>query len=365
MTKVLVAPLDWGLGHATRCIPVIRELLQRNCQVFLASSGDALALLKKEFPTLAFFTLPAYCPVYPSSGSMVWKMAAQFPKFVSAIRREHCRLEQLISENKIELVISDNRYGCWSAATTSVFITHQINILLPKGYAWLARFIGKVNQKMIEKFTVCWIPDADDKHNLVGALASSNEKIQSEITHIGNLSQFKACQERAVKYDVVCIFSGPEPQRSILEEIVVKQVRQSALKYFVVRGLLTSSHSVLADSDSIDFLQGEELQAVIEQSDYVIARSGFSTVMDLARLGKKAIFIPTPGQTEQEYLADRLMKMKIAYAMEQHSFDLNTAWEQSADYTGFRRGPDHSKLLTDAVDEILIRCSSGSQDNHC
>lgn len=357
MTKVLVAPLDWGLGHATRCIPVIRELLLRNCDVSLASSGHALALLKKEFPLLLAFTLPAYHPVYPSTGSMVWKMASQLPKFAVAIRREHWRIEQLISENKIDLVISDNRYGCWSALTTSVFITHQCNILLPKGYAWLARFIAMVNRKLIEKFAICWIPDSGDNHNLAGVLAANDKKIKTEITYIGNLSQFMTQRQRAIKYDVVCIFSGPEPQRSILEKIVIKQVQQSGLRYFVVRGLPNLSCPAIRSGNSVDFLQGEELQTLIEQSAYVIARSGFSTIMDLAKLGKKAIFIPTPGQTEQEYLADRLMQMKIAYSMDQGSFDLSTAWKESAVYTGFCQGSDHSELLTDAINQILLRCS--------
>src|SRR6186713_2481942 len=134
MKKVLVTPLDWGLGHATRCVPIINELLKRNCTVVIGGCGESLELLKKEFPALTFLSLPAYKPVYPSSGSMVLKMLTQLPRFLSTIKQEHAEIEQIIKDSKIDLIISDNRFGCWSAAVPSVFVTHQTNILLPKRF---------------------------------------------------------------------------------------------------------------------------------------------------------------------------------------------------------------------------------------
>jgi len=363
MKKVLIAPLDWGLGHATRCIPIIEELLKRNCDVCVAGSGDSLVLLKNEFPFLTFFTLPPYDPVYPSSGSMVWKMLRQLPKFVSVIKKEHSTIEHLILENKINLVISDNRYGCWSARIPTVFITHQRNILMPKGFGWLAGLVRLVSEKMIKRFSFCWIPDLPDGHSLAGKLMSFRKKGESKrVKYIGHLSRFRATRAQVVKYDVACIFSGPEPQRSILEKIVVEQVQRSGLKYFVVRGLLSSANSMSPKANHVDFLNSEGLQSVIEQSTYIIARSGYSTVMDLSKLGKKVIFIPTPGQTEQEYLAERLMKMKIAFAMPQHKFDLETAWEESKSYTGFHSIPKHARLLEEALDQILLSLSPSHEE---
>ena len=137
----MVTPLDWGLGHATRCIPIIQELLNRGCTVLIAGSGDSLLLLKNEFPHLTFFTLSAYSPVYSRTQSMIWKMVSQLPKFADVIRKEHQQIEALIEDHKIDFVISDNRYGCWSSKIPSVFITHQLNILMPKSLKWVEPLI--------------------------------------------------------------------------------------------------------------------------------------------------------------------------------------------------------------------------------
>ncbi len=352
MKRVLVAPLDWGLGHATRCIPIVRELLRSDCEVYLAGSGASSRLLRNEFPPLKFFSLPGYHPVYPATGSMVWKMALQLPKFMRVIRNEHRQIEAIVRAHQIDLLISDNRFGCWSALIPSVFITHQRNIFLPAGYQWLESWVNRLNDSFIRKFSCCWIPDRADPFSLAGKLAASIRGQSYPIKHIGNLSRFGASLTQVVRYDVVCILSGPEPQRSIFEELVTRQLRNSGLRYFLIRGLIdgATSHT---DVHCTDFLSGVELQKVIEQSACVVSRSGYSTVMDLAKLGKMAIFVPTPGQTEQEYLAARLMERKIAFAMEQQEFDLMVAWNELKNYNGFERSEDHSSLLREALDQAL------------
>jgi len=352
MKRVLVAPLDWGLGHATRCIPIVRELLRNGCEVFLAGSGSSSRLLRNEFPQLKFFSLPGYHPVYPATGSMVWKMALQLPKFMRVISNEHREIEAIVRAHQIDLVISDNRFGCWSTLIPSVFITHQRNILLPAGYQWLESWVNRINDSLIRKFSCCWIPDRADPFSLAGKLAASTRGQSYPTRHIGNLSRFGVPSSQAVRYDVVCILSGPEPQRSIFEEMVARQLRNSALRYFLVRGLIDGATSP-ADVHGADFLSGAQLQQVIEQSACVVSRSGYSTVMDLAKLGKMAIFVPTPGQTEQEYLAARLMERKIAFRMEQQEFDLMVAWNELKNYNGFERSEDHSSLLREALDQAL------------
>ncbi len=302
MNRILIAPMDWGLGHATRCVPIIRELLQRKCTVFIAGSGNSLALLKNEFPFLTFFLLQGYDPIYPSNSNMVWMMARQFIKFNKVIKKEHEQVEALINELEIDLVISDNRYGCWSAKIPTVIITHQLNILMPKSLWWLAKVVRSLNERMIKKFSFCWVPDYRDAElSLAGKLATYNENSLKNIAHIGPLSRFCNRNSTERKYDVICIFSGPEPQRSIFEKIVIDQLSVSGLRYFVASGIPLQAVSL--GKNEVEFLNSEELQTVISQSSMVIARSGYSMIMDLAALGKKAILIPTPGQTEQEYLA--------------------------------------------------------------
>ncbi|MEO7988845.1 MAG: glycosyltransferase [Chryseolinea sp.] len=352
MKKVLITPLDWGLGHATRCIPVIRELILRGCSVSIGGSGDSLTLLQKEFPSLTFFELPGYNPIYPSTGSMVWKMASQLSKFRRVISEEHECIERIIRENEIDLVISDNRYGCWSEKIPCVFISHQTNILMPKRFGWLSGIVRYFNTKMINRFTYCCVPDYPSDHSLSGELTSfGKHSINTRVLYIGPLSRFKSSNPREKKFDVLCIFSGPEPQRSIFEEIVMNQLPSSGLRYFVVRGVFSSS--LVEEQHVVNFLTTEELQEMIERSEIIIARSGFSTVMDLAALGKKAIFIPTPGQTEQEYLADTLMKKKIAFSIYQDKLNLLTAINESKNYAGFTSHQNEDDLLKKALDKIL------------
>jgi UDP:flavonoid glycosyltransferase YjiC (YdhE family) len=356
MKRVLVAPMDWGLGHATRCIPIIRELIKRNCAVYLAGNGDSSTLLRNEFPKLPFFSLPGYQPVYPAAGSMIWKMAVQLPKFMRVIRKEHREIESIIRLHQIDLVIADNRFGCWSSLIPAVFITHQRSVLLPPGFNWLKPWVNRLNSSLICRFSCCWIPDLPEPMSLAGKLGLASTKQRTYPTRfIGYLSRFDTPVPKAVRYDIVCILSGPEPQRSIFEKMIAAQLRQSGLRYFLVRGLIVSSPATQAHADShcADFLSGDELQKLIEQSVCILARSGYSTVMDLSKLGKKAILVPTPGQTEQEYLAARMMEKKIAFAVDQRRFDLMAAWNDLKNYTGFELPADHSSFLMDALDEAL------------
>jgi predicted glycosyltransferase len=353
MKKVLVAPLDWGLGHATRCVPVINELLKDDCEVMIGGSGDSLTLLKLEFPQLRFFSLPSYAPAYQSSGAMALKIALQIPKFLVAIRGEHKRLQQIIKAEGIDLVISDHRYGCWSPMIPSVFITHQYVILPPQGYLWTAGLVNRVHQRMIRRFSMCWIPDLPGEANLAGILSGPDAHKNDEfVCYLGYLSRFKAPRPSVKQFDVVCLLSGPEPQRSVIERQLVSQLVVSGLKYFVVRGL-PSNHGEPMEN-SVNFAQGDALESILSAADVVIARSGYSTVMDLARLGKKAIFIPTPGQPEQEYLAQRLMKNQIAYTSGQQNFNFAAAWDASAGYRGFQPTPGSASLLSDAIRRVFM-----------
>jgi uncharacterized protein (TIGR00661 family) len=354
MKRVLVTPLDWGLGHATRCIPIIRELLSRNCEVLIAGSGDSLLLLRGEFPSIQTFELPAYAPQYPLIGKMmVWKMAGQLPKFFKTIKKEHEMVEQIIRAHGIDLVISDNRYGCWSHYVASIFITHQNNIMMPKRFGWMAKAIRKLNERYMKKFTECWIPDFDNSEDSLAGKLATFGKVPKMLSarHIGALSRFERRSDVEIKYDVVAIFSGPEPQRTLLENTVYPQLKNSGLKYFVVRGKF--SGGIIDDPNAANYLNASELQQLVESAGVVISRSGYSTVMDLAALQKKAIFIPTPGQTEQEYLALTLAQKKIAYSVSQNKFDLKTAMLAMNEITGFTGLNDKRDLLAEAIDSLF------------
>lgn len=355
--KAVVAALDWGLGHATRCIPVVRSLLSRNVTVLLAGTGDSIELLREEFPDLATLELPSYAIEYPRSGSMALKMLKQLPRLRKVIKREHAAIEEAVTREHIDLVISDNRYGCWSSKVPSILITHQTTILLPQYLSWMRKTINWYNRRLIHRFTQCWIPDSPGAHSLAGRLARVPDATASHFRFIGNLSRFgEGDSGRASSqplYDIVVLLSGPEPQRTLFEDLVCHQLRKTSIRAFVVRGAKHPVKPLPEGIAGIDFLNGKPLAEMLQSASCVLARSGYSTIMDLARLGKKAIFVPTPGQTEQEYLARRLKKMKLAYSVSQRQFNLKRAMRASKSYTGFFFMPDRFNMLAENIDSLL------------
>ena len=350
--RILITILDWGLGHATRCIPLIKELQKRNCVVFIATSGRAHDLLKKEFfMTVRIFEIDGYDPEYPTGDNMAWKLLRQMPKFLRIISKEQLQVEKIVERNQIDLVISDNRYGCYSKKVKSIFITHQLNIQMPNWLKWIEKKVNDKNHEYIKKFSECWIPAPVD--SLIPLLTKNKDELN--IRHIGYLSRFEK-REIPKMYDVCGICSGPEPQRGYLDYYLTEQFKESRLKTIIVRGKTDGlgKYNNKGQRFTIsNFLTTEDLNEVIEQSDIIIARPGYTTVMDLAKLGKKAIFIPTPGQTEQNYLAEELMKRGIAFYMKQEEFNLETALEESKKYTGFTNFNFDDSLLKEAVDSIL------------
>jgi hypothetical protein len=330
--KILVAPLNWGLGHATRCVPIIRLLLHRGHTVYIASDGDSLTLLKKEFPTLTFFELPSYNIQY-SRNIPAWLFTLwRTPKFLKSIKREHREIEKLILENPIDLIIADNRYGCWSGKIQSVFMSHQLNLIMPPGAKWMGGIINFFHRRLIKKFNTVWIPDGENS-KLSGELTRSNLKAE----FVGILSRFEKSKDVQRVNRLTVVLSGPEPQRTLLEKNLLPQVIALNLPGVFVRGLLNEKmgESEIDEVKIINYLTSKDLQKVIEQSEVIVSRSGYSTVMDLAVLGKKAILIPTPGQPEQEYLAQKFMNEQIAYATDQEVLDLADAMELSPEYSGF------------------------------
>jgi UDP-N-acetylglucosamine transferase subunit ALG13 len=317
----------------------------------LAGSGDSLELLKKEFPQLPAFSLPAYRPRYPARGSMTWAMARQAPHFIRVIAAEHEAVEKLILREKVDRLISDNRYGCWSALIPAAFITHQSNILMPKRFGWLHPIVRRVSDSMISRFHACWIPDLPGDQSLAGAMSSFGPRLEINSEHIGWLSRFERRPAIRETCDMLAVFSGPEPQRTLFENMLLPQLKASGRKFRIVRGL-PGATAQTEDPRIVNFLTSSALQDEIESAKLVIARSGYSTVMDLYALGKKAVFVPTPGQTEQEYLARALTERKVAFHMVQNSFDLPAAVLQSHDFSGFNPAPKNN-LLTKAISRFI------------
>ena len=327
--KILVAPLDWGLGHTTRCIPIINALLKSGCTIWLAGEGEQVVLLSKEYPQLPILKLRGYRIKYATSG-MIGKILWQVPKILKSIRDENKWLKEQVEINKFDFVISDNRYGLYHAKVYSIFITHQLLIKTPFG-KWSEKILQHWNYKFINRFSECWIPDEEGENNFAGSLSHPQKLPKIPVKYIGVLSRYKQTSVEEKKDHLLVVLSGPEPQRSQLEKIILEQIAHYKGTVTVVRGL-PSSNEVLPSSKDIVFynhLPAELMNEEMARAEFVISRSGYSTIMDITAMKKKSILIPTPGQTEQEYLASYLMKRKFAYCVSQKKFSLQQSIEKA------------------------------------
>lgn len=332
---VLVAPLNWGLGHATRCIPLIRAMNAMGARVILASDGDALRLLKAEFPHLTACELPSYRIRY-ASNNMVRNIAGQLPRILYAIRAEHRMCRYLTKKYRIQGIVSDNRYGCFNQKTNSVILTHQLNLRIPNRFLqWLTNTLLK---RALQKFEAVWVPDGRQSPHLSGELSHPSPS-SLPVYYIGPLSRMRRNNAVAVTdYDVAVVLSGPEPQRTILEQRLIEQALSMQDVHFIfIQGKTkTKEHHFLADHlEMVSYLTSGELNEVLLKSKAIVCRSGYSSLMDLAALGKKALLIPTPGQTEQEYLADYFAAQGIMPMQRQKEIDLEKGLQALEASTGF------------------------------
>jgi predicted glycosyltransferase len=333
MLKVLVAPLDWGLGHATRCIPIIKEFVNQRCTVIIAAAGAQKAVLQEEFPDLSFVEIPGFRIKYGKNRAFtLLKIIFAVPKILIGIKRENQWLRRFAGQEGIDLVISDNRFGLYGGVSRSIFVTHQLAIRSSLGGVadWLLR---RMNYRYIRRYSVCWVPDREGDDNLAGKLSHPGKMPEVEVKYIGWLSRLTAPAEDSGDIgedavDLLILLSGPEPQRNLLEGIVLAQLMGGIGSVVVVRGLPRGGGAVTNVGGGVeifDHLPARELTRVISRSLVIIARSGYSTVMDLVRLGRKAVYIPTPGQPEQEYLGDYLETKGWGVCVKQRGFDLHEA----------------------------------------
>ena len=361
--NILVCPLDWGLGHATRCVPLIRKFIAAGANVIIGADNRPLAFLEKEFPSLQFIRFQGYDIRYQGKGSMAARMFLSFPHILRRIRKEHKYLQKIISDFNIDIVVSDNRYGLWSNKTKCIFITHQLKIKCP---GWLKLFeyiLLQVNKYFINKYDECWIPDFKGEMTLSGDL-SKNYKLFTNVHFIGLLSRFSnaslenfKCEQ---KYDALFILSGPEPQRTIFENIILDQVKDNtSLKILIVRGITeaTESKNISENVSIINHLETNELVKAISESAIIVCRPGYSSIMDIAALGKRAVFVSTPGQTEQEYLAVYYKKKNLFFSVNQKKFNLREAIDKSRLYSGLKIKTDY-KNLDERINFLLIPISN-------
>jgi UDP:flavonoid glycosyltransferase YjiC (YdhE family) len=336
--RILICPINWGLGHASRDVPIAHKLHKLGHEVILAGDGAPLQLLQIEFPELEYLYLPPSIRITYFKHLPAWlKIFILSPFLLYEIIAEHLRLKKIIRTVHPDLVISDNRYGLWSSKVRCILITHQCSVKLPVFIKFLEYPATLALKLFIEKFDRCWIPDYPGTENLSGDLAHRLPR-PSNAVFIGPVSRFsepdiQAVRDSSTKYlfmpelsdaALLILLSGPEPQRTRLEKIILKQAPAVPFTTIILQGLpgREEMKEIGPKHILVPHLPATVLRPLIENASYIICRSGYTSIMDLVAMKKRAMVIPTPGQTEQEYLAAYLTEKGLFLSSNQQNFDL-------------------------------------------
>ncbi|MEO8587845.1 MAG: glycosyltransferase [Flavobacteriales bacterium] len=327
--RILVAPLDWGLGHATRCVPIVRRLIALGAQPVIGADAGPLALLRSEFPELEHVRIPGVNVRYSKGRSQLWSMARQFPAMVRSVPAERALFDRLKNDLRLDAVISDQRFGIRSADLPSVLITHQVFPFTPIAQGALR----KVNLHHIARFDRCWIMDEPDASGLAGELSHGRD-VPRNARYIGTVSRMQADDKRPARsFHIVAVISGPEPQRTLLDDLLTERLQRIPGEHLLVRGL-PAQHAAerIGNLTKLPHLNGAELTQALLASELIVSRSGYTTLMDLVALGRTALIIPTPGQAEQEYLGALHARTGRFLVQRQEDIDLaqGLSWNASA-----------------------------------
>jgi predicted glycosyltransferase len=353
--NILVAPLDWGLGHTTRCIPIIYALQKYNCTIIVAISGTAKKLIENEFPTITIIDIPNYNVQYgTSSFTTGLKLLSQISKINKAIKNENSWLKEIVKTYSIDIVLSDNRYGLHHKNVQTVFITHQLK---PKG------LLGKLGENFLQKklfahinkFDACWVMDYENEHNLAGELSHPTLMPFIPTNYIGAVTRFTN-KPTEIVYTCAIVLSGPEPQRTILENNIIAQLKNTKENIIIVRGLPNEKNIIKIENSNctiVNYAGVVELNKIILQSAYIICRSGYTSIMDLLLLQKKCIFIPTPAQSEQVYLTKYLSSKSYCLYFSQREFNIHLALQKAKqfDFKDFKQPQKNG--LQEAIEKLI------------
>ncbi|MBL7719226.1 MAG: glycosyl transferase family 28 [Flavipsychrobacter sp.] len=323
--RILVAPLDWGLGHSSRCLPLITYLRGLGHEVVVAGNTWQRSFLSESCPGIKTIHLEGYNVAYSKkAGGFMFSMFRQLPKILASIRQEHHWLAEEVAKHPYDGIISDNRYGLFHQKVPSVIMTHQLSVRTGLGNA-VDEMLRRLHYKYLRRFPQCWVVDAGSNANLGGKL-SHPKSLPENAGYMGLLSQFRKKNTNGNQHLLV-LLSGPEPQRTLLSDILWEQVQAHKGAVVFVEGSdeINARTGAAAHISYHLRLATEQLQPLLEEAGIVICRSGYSTLMDLVALGKRAIVIPTPGQTEQGYLASHLHRAGVFFSCRQKNFNLREA----------------------------------------
>lgn len=356
--KVFIAPLNWGLGHATRLLPLIKYLLNKNYMVYIGASGRSRNVLQQEVKDCTFVDFPEYPIRYPQTRFFVTRfMLIVFPQMLRAMKNEQNQLKILHKQYGFDLIISDNRFSLALQGVKSLLISHQLRYKLPwpiQKMEWLPEYFNYIHFK---KYHLILIPDIDDQKSFSGELSHKMRYLPAKkLYYMGIISGLENNnKEESENIDYLIIISGPEPQRTKFEKIILNQLGELEGKVVVALGKPEKNYKIrIGDTEVFTYLNRKNISYYMRRAKLIISRPGYTTVMEMIETGKRGLFIPTPGQVEQVYLAQYYMENNWCYSISQFDLDLKSAVKEAENYPGFplncsRTDENLDKLFHDVI----------------
>lgn len=332
--KILFGVFDWGFGHATRDTPIIQELLKRKNEIHIISTGNALKLLRNKFGNkCSFYDIPSTAQLYSKKGSFQVNFVISLPSILGVMRKARVETKKIIDKEKFDIVISDCRYDVYDSPSNSYLINHQLRFVGPFGTETI---LEKWLASQMKHYKYIFVPDFS-KNNLSGRLSHNLKYVPaSKIKYIGILSHVK---KKKVKQDIdyFISLSGPEQTRIDLERKIFSQLNVLKGKVVIAGGnIRKDSKKLFSNVEFYSFLDSQQQEDMMNRAKFLIIRSGYTTIMELAELDKSALLIPSPTQTEQEYLGEYLLENKFFYSVSQEDLDLSQDLKDIKDFPGFK-----------------------------
>lgn len=355
---ILICPLEWGLGHAGRMAAVARLLQDRGCKILIGSGREHQAFFRNHLPGVSFVDFPGFRPRYSSIFPQYIALLAQMPLLLFHIVSEHMKLKSVLREQHVDIVISDNRFGLWNRGIRTVYVTHQINIPFPRPFRFMEPLGALFHRFFIRRYDLCLIPDLPGPANLSGRL-SHGMRLPANAFYAGMMSRFPVDDDSPPKPDEegynTLILSGPEPQRSLLRKMAAEAFRERTRKLVILEGKPLGNYiaSVTVNTFPHNDLSDTSMQRIIRGSEGIICRAGYTTLMELVTMGCSALLVPTPGQTEQEYLADYLSGRGWFTSVKQKDLNKNSILPPAKGNWPEDLSEESCRLLEKAVDIIL------------
>jgi uncharacterized protein (TIGR00661 family) len=326
---IAIFPLNWGLGHAARCIPIIQHLINAKHKVSLAAEKNIIDYLHAFFQQeIDFYEIPQFKVKYAKTKlGTQWQIFRTACAYLFNFRKTHQAYQKCIKKMpELDLIISDNVYACYDKTIPSVIITHQLKLRLAYFLQWLAFLPNHLLRKKLKNFKEVWIPDfADNNKNLSGSLSHPLPKTINA-KYIGILSRFTKEEKLEKKNNILVILSGPEPQKTIFEKELLQEL--SVLSNYEITVIGGNTKEELPNIRFIPFIDCMKISDYINKAEIIISRAGYSSIMDYIRLEKKAIMLPTAGQSEQEYLSKKLQYIPQFIFQQQNQLNLKQAIKQ-------------------------------------